>query len=104
MAEMEIDLPESVIKTVVEIAAKFQEIERIEVFGSRVLGNAKKGSDIDLAVFGISLTPQTVSAFQRCLEEETNIPYLFDILHFESIVNASLREHILEHGRPLFSK
>lgn len=74
MVETEIDLHESVIKTLLEISAKFQEIERIEVFRSRVLGNAKKGSDIDLAVFGISLTPQTVSAFQRCLEEEANIP------------------------------
>lgn len=43
MDEVEIDLPEHVSIMVAEIAGKFSEIERIEVFGSRVLGNAKKG-------------------------------------------------------------
>ena len=104
MDKMEIDLPERVIIAVAEIAGKFPEIERIDVFGSRVLGNAKQGSDIDLAVFGQSLTPQVVSAFQEYLEEETNIPYLFDVIHVESIMNEALREHILQHGKLLYAK
>ncbi len=104
MDEAVIDLPERVVIKISEIAGKFPAIERVDVFGSRVLGNAKRGSDIDLAVFGQSITPQIVSAFHGYLEEETNIPYFFDIIHFESIMNASLREHILEHGRLLYAK
>lgn len=104
MNEMEIDLPKHVLVMMAEIAGKFPEIERIDVFGSRVLGNAKQGSDIDLAVFGQSLTPQVLIAFQAYLEEETNIPYLFDIIHFESITNEALREHILQHGGLLYEK
>ena len=57
-------------------------------------GNAKQGSDIDLAVFGQSLTPQVLTAFQAYLEEETKIPYFLDIIHFEKIENLALREHI----------
>ncbi|MFH0785368.1 MAG: nucleotidyltransferase domain-containing protein [Pseudomonadota bacterium] len=102
MDEVGIDLPERVIITVAEIAGNFPEIERVDVFGSRVLGNAKQGSDIDLAVFGQPLTPQVLSAFQEYLEEETNIPYFFDIIHFESIENAALREHITQFGKPLY--
>lgn len=104
MDKLEIDLPERIIITVAKIAEKFPEIERIDVFGSRVLGNAKKGSDIDLAVYGGTLTPQVVSAFQDCLEEKTNIPYLFDIIQFEVIQNTALRDHITQFGRPLYSR
>lgn len=104
MDKMEIDLPERVIITVAEIAGNFPEIEGIDVFGSRVLGNAKQGSDIDLAVYGQSLTPQVLSAFQEFLEEETNIPYFFDIIHFELLENTALREHITRYGMPLYSR
>lgn len=104
MDDAEIDLPKHIIIMVAEVAGKFPEIERIDVFGSRVLGNAKRGSDIDLAVFGQSLTSQVVAAFQEFLEEETNIPYFFDIIHFETITNEALREHILQHGRLLYEK
>lgn len=104
MNEMEIDLPKHVLIMMAEIAGKFPEIERIDVFGSRVLGNAKQGSDIDLAVFGQSLTPQVLTAFQAYLEEETNIPYFLDIVHFEKIENLALREHIKKYGKPLYLK
>ncbi|MBU1567014.1 MAG: nucleotidyltransferase domain-containing protein [Proteobacteria bacterium] len=104
MNEIEIDLPERVITAVSEVAGKFPEIERIDVFGSRVLGNAKQGSDIDLAVFGQAVTPEVVSAFREYLEEETNLPYFFDIIHFELIENADLREHIAKYGRSLYDR
>lgn len=98
----EIDLAQDVIALITEIAKKFQEIEKIIVFGSRVLGNAKPGSDIDLAVFGQMVTPQIVSSFHGFLEEETSIPYFFDIIHFESIENEALCEHIIRHGKILY--
>ena len=30
----------------------FEEIEKAVVFGSRAMGNYKKGSDVDIAIFG----------------------------------------------------
>lgn len=101
---MEIDLPEHIFTIITEIAEKFPEIEQVTVFGSRVLGNAKQGSDIDLAVIGKMVTSHVMSAFQDYLEEKTNIPYLFDILHFDSTTNDALREHITRYGKSLYVK
>lgn len=40
---------------------KFPEIDEAILFGSRALGNFKKGSDIDLAIVGESITDQTMA-------------------------------------------
>jgi len=102
MNEGTIDLPGYIIALIVEVAKKFPEIEKIIVFGSRVLGNAKPGSDLDMAVVGKAVTTRVESSFRDYLEEETNIPYLLDIIRFETIGNTALREHILHHGMPLY--
>lgn len=34
---------------------KYEDIERALIFGSRAKGNYKKGSDIDLAIYGTEL-------------------------------------------------
>jgi predicted nucleotidyltransferase len=101
---VKIDLPENIIKIIAEVAEKFPEIERITVFGSRVLGNAKPGSDVDLAIMGKAVTAKVISSLHDYLEEETNIPYFFDIIHFDSIENEGLREHINYHGKTLYFK
>lgn len=104
MNEGTIDLPGHIIALIVEVAANFPEIERIIVFGSRVLGNAKPGSDVDMAIVGKDVTTRVEGAFRDYLEEETNIPYLLDIIRFETIKNTALREHILRYGIPLYWK
>jgi uncharacterized protein len=102
MNKTEIDLPINVITLIAEIAVEFPEIEKIIVFGSRVLGNAKHGSDVDLAVIGKTVTSQVICAFSDYLEEETSLPYFFDIIHFESLENEALREHIIRYGKTLY--
>ena len=104
MKVMEIDLPQYVKNLITEVAAQFPKIERIVVFGSRVLGNAKPGSDVDLAVSGQELTPQIVGSFHDYLEEETNIPFFFDVIHYEKVENEALRKHIVRYGKPLYVK
>ncbi len=103
MKKTEIDLPLNVIALIAELAGKIPQIEKIIVFGSRVLGNAKHGSDVDLAVIGKTVTSQVVCTFRDYLEEESNIPYLFDIIHFEPIENEALREHIIRYGKTLYT-
>lgn len=104
MKKSEIDLPEDVINLIADAARKFPEIQKIAIFGSRVLGNAKRGSDVDMAVMGEAVTLQVVSELHDYLAEETNIPYFFDIIHFESIANLALREHISRYGKALYVK
>lgn len=93
-----IDLPSATAQQILTVASNFVEIEKIVVFGSRVLGNAKKGSDIDIALFGKGITPRIVARFSYLLNEETTIPYFMDILHYEGSKNVELKAHIDDYG------
>jgi len=39
---------------------KFPEIQRALIFGSRAIGNYKKGSDVDLTIVGSTITHKIV--------------------------------------------
>ena len=67
----EIDLQPELHLFLVEWAQQYTEIEQIVLFGSRALGNAKKGSDVDLAVVGTQVTQSLVDKLHVVLEEDT---------------------------------
>ncbi len=97
-----IELNKKYIATIVDLASTFQEIDKIVVFGSWALGNAKSGSDIDLALFGENITQLHLLQLKSILEEKTTIPNFFDIVHLESITNSELKNHILQHGVQIY--
>ena len=78
---------------------KYPDIEAVMIFGSRALGNYKKGSDVDIAVKGRNLDDAMIRAIAFELNEETQIPYFFDVLHYEALTNDALRQHIDEFGK-----
>ena len=96
-----ITLSDSILNQIRAQVARFPEIEHMSVFGSRVLDTAKSGSDIDLCIFGDRVTHDTISLLKYYLLEETTIPVNIDVVHFESIANAQLREHITMYGKDL---
>ena len=83
---------------------KFNEIEKVIIFGSRAMGNYKKGSDIDIAIVGEKVTSKTIFGLDDYLNEVYPLPYFFDIIHYESISNEKLKHHIDEKGKILYSK
>ncbi len=74
------------------------EIERAIVFGSRAMGNYKKGSDIDIAISGKKVNSKTVLRLSENLNEISPLPYFFDIIHYEKILNTVLKKRIDEIG------
>lgn len=104
MDKNKIDLPRKTISQLISIFSGYPEIEKVVIFGSRALGNAKSGSDVDLAFIGHDLTLQLVSRIQNYLEEETLLPYFFDCVHSESTQHKELLEHIQTHGKILYEK
>lgn len=76
------------------------EIQEIKIFGSRALGTFKEGSDIDIAIYGPSITPQTIRGLMLAYHH-LNLPYKLDIIHYDSILNPALKAHIDEHGKSL---
>ena len=82
----------------------FKEIERVILFGSRAMGNYKKGSDVDLAIVGKEVSSKIIYELDDLLNEVYPLPYFFDILHYEEINNQKLEEHIDTVGKVLFQK
>lgn len=76
---------------------KFDEINEVILFGSRALGTHKKSSDIDLAIKG-KVNINTLSKLKYTLEEDTILPYFFDVVIYDNIKNIELKNHIDEFG------
>ena len=89
---------------IIAAVEKLPEIETAVIFGSRAKGNFKRASDIDLAIKGSAITDTTVKRLYASLNEESALPYFFDVVHFESIQNDALVEHIIRVGRIVFRR
>ena len=63
------------------------------LFGSRAKGNYKAGSDVDIAV------NSNETKISYILNEESNLPYYFDIVNIKKIKNKKLLDHIDTIGK-----
>jgi predicted nucleotidyltransferase len=88
---------EDITKTIA-ILAKHSEVEKAFIFGSRAKGNFKNGSDVDIALMGNKITFKTISGISYELNEETLMPYHFDVLNYHTIDNQELVNHINRVG------
>ena len=77
--------------------AKYPQIKKVMLYGSRAKGNYKKGSDIDLSMFGEDLTYKIqLDVFDDL--DELLLPYTIDLSVFDYLDNANLRDHIERVG------
>ena len=97
-----LQLPEPLLEYLQELPKRYLAVERIVLFGSRSMGNAKRGSDVDLAFYGDDLTTSMVSRIHQELEEETLFPYFFDVVHGDRLTHLPLVDHIQVHGSQLY--
>ena len=81
---------------------KYSSIDEVIIFGSRAKGNYKNGSDVDLAIKSQSIGNEELNAMDDALNEHSNLPYKFDIVHYEKIQTPELKEHIDRVGKRLF--
>lgn len=86
--------------TLLTILNRYSVVDDALLFGSRAKGNFKPGSDIDLAVKGKDITRRTVACLNADFEG-SDLPYFVDVVHYDRISNAALREHIDRVGIPL---
>lgn len=80
---------------------KFDDIKEVILFGSRALGTHKTASDIDLAIKG-KVDINTLSKLKYTLEEDTNLPYFFDVVIYDNLDNMELKKHIDEFGKKIY--
>jgi predicted nucleotidyltransferase len=96
-------LLENDMNEIVDVLSQFSSIEKAVLFGSRAKGNFKNGSDIDIAIFGNDLNSDIDYKISYQLNEETNMPYKFDILIFNKIQEAALIDHISRIGIEIYT-
>lgn len=80
----------------------FPDIRKAILFGSRAKGNYKPGSDVDLAIEAEGDSYRTAISLAAKLNEETPLPYMFDVVDVNSITEQPLLEHIARVGQIIY--
>lgn len=85
------------------VFTQYQAIERVLIFGSRAKGNARAGSDIDLAVVSSGMTD---AEFARLWSEIDDLPLVFkvDLLHWDRLANPALQDKIQREGVSFYER
>ena len=95
---MQFGLSKEDITKIKEVIAKFSEIERVIIYGSRAKGNYKPSSDIDLTLVGEKLTLTKLQELENEIDDLL-LPYKFDVSIFHQISNPDLIAHIERVGK-----
>ncbi len=91
-------LTEKDIDYIIQAVKNFDEIEQTIIFGSRAIGNYKKGSDVDIAIVGEKVSKNIITQLSEYLNEIYPLPYYFDIVNYNEVSNIELKNHIDKVG------
>jgi len=94
-------LNDDAINTIGRTLARYPEVERAILFGSRAKGTHQVGSDIDLALVGS--IPSSQLAHIHAELEELPLPVFFSVVDYDEI-DAPIRAHIDRVGKVLFQR
>jgi type I restriction enzyme S subunit len=86
-----------------EVLAKYPEVEKAILYGSRAIGNYRPGSDIDLTLTGEKLNLSILQKIENDLDDLL-LPYKIDLSLHKQIQNQELLEHIERVGKVFFDR
>jgi uncharacterized protein len=90
-------LKETTIEKIKGVLARYPEIEKAVLYGSRAKGNYRNGSDIDLTLMGDGLTHNQLLRIEMEIDDLL-LPYKMDLSLYRQIENSDLLEHIARVG------
>jgi predicted nucleotidyltransferase len=85
----------TIIQTTIQ---SFSGVDAAILFGSRAKGTYKKGSDIDIAIKLSDTSSTSLNEIHESLEENTPLPYFFDVIDYDTIQSKDLTDHINRVG------
>ena len=94
---MKYGLPEEAIARIRDVFQSFPAVDRAILYGSRAKGGYKTGSDIDLTLEGVDLTPDSRAKIALKLDDLL-LPYEIDLSLRLSLNHPELQEHINRVG------
>jgi predicted nucleotidyltransferase len=80
------------------LAAHEGRIGPVKVYGSRAMGRARPGSDLDLVIFPPASESELTKLWLAF--EESDLPITVDLVAWDRISNARFRAEIEEHAIP----
>ena len=91
-------LKETAIEKICAVLAKYPQVDKAVIYGSRAKGNYKNGSDIDLTLHGGS--DLTLNILYKITEEidDLLLPYTMDLSIFSQLSDPDFIEHIQRVG------
>lgn len=99
--QLKFGLSPAVVADLRGVFARYPEIERVAIFGSRAKNSWKDGSDIDLAVFSETMPD---NRFTKLWNEIDALPLVFkvDCLHWNRLSNPDIKEKIVREGQTFY--
>ena len=101
---MKYGLSEKQLTEIHDILASYLEVEEAFIYGSRALDTYKKASDVDIAIKGEKVDWSLAARIKYDLEEETYLPFFFDITAYNVLESAELKKHINTQGKMIYRK
>ncbi len=92
------------MQEIIDALKQKKEITQAAIFGSRAMGNFKKGSDVDIVLYGADISQEILNQISIELNEKLPLPYYFDLVHYESLQHVELKEHIDTYGMVFYAK
>lgn len=96
-------LRESDLAYIIKTLSQFDTIDKAIIFGSRAKSNYSYGSDVDIAIKG-TIDFRTVAKLSYLLNQESFMPYKFDIVNYTKTQHNDLKEHIDRVGILIYDK
>ena len=79
-------------------------IEQVWLFGSRAKGTHQPGSDVDLALVGEAIDRELTARLRAILDEESPIPYFFDVVHWDTLRQETVKSAIQQTAQPIYQR
>ncbi|HFD14605.1 MAG TPA: nucleotidyltransferase domain-containing protein [Epsilonproteobacteria bacterium] len=96
-------LRESDLAYIIKTLSQFDTIEKAIIFGSRAKGNYSNGSDVDIAIKG-TIDFRTLAKLSYLLNQESFMPYKFDVVNYTKTQHNDIKEHIDRIGILIYDK
>lgn len=93
----------NVMQELEKIFNKYSDIDKVVLFGSRARGDYKSTSDIDLCIFGNSLSKRDRYSILDDIDEIETF-YSFDVVFFDELDEEQIKESVLGDMKKIYGR
>ena len=101
---MKYGLSDEQLAEICSVIGSYPQIEEAVIYGSRADGSYKEASDVDIAIKGKKADQSIASKLKFFLEEETYLPFFFDVIAYNANISAALKKQIKTKGKTIYRK